>query len=46
MIKESITQAGVQAKMIEFRTQARDHGTLIGLDEGLYLKVSILYVYG
>ncbi|MBQ7164573.1 MAG: class I SAM-dependent rRNA methyltransferase [Clostridia bacterium] len=42
MIKESVAQSGVRAKMIEFRTQSRDHGTLIGLDEGLYLKVAVL----
>ena len=42
MIKESLMQAGVQAKMLEFRVQSRDHGTLIGLDEGLYLKVAVL----
>ncbi len=44
MIKESVAQSGVRAKMIEFRTQSRDHGTLVGLDEGLYLKVAVLYV--
>ena len=46
MIKESAAQAGVRAKMIEFRTQARDHGTLVGLDEGLYLKVAVLAIIG
>ncbi|MBP5308651.1 MAG: class I SAM-dependent rRNA methyltransferase [Clostridia bacterium] len=46
MIKESVTQSGVRAKMIEFRTQSRDHGTLIGLDEGLYLKVAVLAIIG
>ena len=42
MIKESVSQAGVQAKMIDFRVQSRDHGTLIGLDEGLYLKIAVI----
>ena len=46
MIKESAAQSGVRAKMIEFRTQARDHGTLVGLDEGLYLKVAVLAIIG
>lgn len=46
MLKESVSQAGVQAKMIEFRTQSRDHATLIGLDEGLYLKVAVLSICG
>ena len=45
MLKESISQAGVNAKMLELRIQSRDHSTLIGLDEGLYLKVAVLYVW-
>jgi len=44
MIKESVANAGLQAKMLEFRTQAVDHGTLVGLDEGLYLKVAVLAI--
>ena len=44
MIKESASQSGVRTKMLEFRTQSRDHGTLIGLDEGLYLKTAVLAV--
>lgn len=44
MIKESAAQSGVRTKMLEFRTQSRDHGTLIGLDEGLYLKTAVLAV--
>ncbi|MBQ9709612.1 MAG: class I SAM-dependent rRNA methyltransferase [Clostridia bacterium] len=42
MIKDSLFQAGFSAKMIEFRIQSRDHGTLVGLDEGLYLKTAVL----
>lgn len=45
MLKESVAQAGVNAKMLEFRIQSRDHSTLMGLDEGLYLKVAVLYVW-
>ena len=45
MLKESISQASVNAKMLELRIQSRDHSTLIGLDEGLYLKVAVLYVW-
>ncbi len=44
MIKEAAAQSGKTLKMLEFRVQSRDHGTLVGLDEGLYLKVAVLYV--
>lgn len=44
MIKESVAHSGIKAKMVEFRTQSRDHGTLVGLDEGIYLKVAILEI--
>lgn len=42
MIEEASFRSGVQVKLVEFRTQARDHAALVGLDEGLYLKVAIL----
>jgi 23S rRNA (cytosine1962-C5)-methyltransferase len=42
MVKESIQKAGVNAKLVEVRMQAKDHATLIGADESLYLKVFVL----
>jgi len=44
MLKESISITGVNAKLVELRTQAKDHAILIGLDEALYLKVAVLHV--
>ena len=42
MITESSTRAHVKTKLIELRTQARDHATLLSLDEALYLKVAVI----
>ena len=42
MITESSLRARVKTKLIELRTQAKDHATLLGLDEALYLKVAVL----
>lgn len=44
MIKDSIIESGVSCKLIELRTQSRDHGTLVTFDEGLYLKVAVLKI--
>ncbi len=44
MIQESVFESGVQAKLVELRTQGKDHATLIGTDESLYLKVAVLKV--
>jgi 23S rRNA (cytosine1962-C5)-methyltransferase len=44
MIQESVVESGIQAKLVEFRTQGKDHATLIGTDESLYLKVAVLRV--
>lgn len=44
MIKESCAIAGVNAKMVELRTQGKDHATLVGTDEALYLKVAVLHI--
>lgn len=44
MIKDSIANAKVNAQLVEFRIQGKDHATLIGLDEGLYLKVAVLRI--
>lgn len=44
MIKESVFESGVRAKLIELRTQGKDHASFIGYDEGLYLKVAVIKV--
>lgn len=44
MIKESVVAAGVNAQLVELRTQGKDHATLIGTDEALYLKVAVLHI--
>ncbi len=44
MIKESVLASGVKAKLVELRTQSKDHSSVIGHDEGLYLKVAVIYV--
>ena len=44
MINESVFESGVRAKLVEFRTQARDHATLIGTEQSLYLKVAVLKI--
>lgn len=44
MINESVFESGVKAKLVEFRTQGKDHATLIGTEQSLYLKSAVLYV--
>lgn len=44
MLKESCSQTGINAKLIEMRTQGKDHATLLASDETLYLKVAILNI--
>ncbi len=44
MIKESVAAANVNARLVELRTQGKDHATLIGTDEALYLKVAVLHI--
>ena len=46
MITEATTRAHVNAKLVELRTQGKDHATMLGLDEGLYLKVAVIKVVG
>ena len=46
MITEATTRAHVDAKLVELRTQGKDHATMLGLDEGLYLKVAVVKVVG
>ena len=45
MIDQSVFESGVKAKLVEFRTQGKDHATVIGLEQSLYLKVAVLWVY-
>lgn len=42
MIKESVAFSGVNAQLVELRTQGKDHASLIGSDEGLYLKLAVV----
>ncbi len=44
MIKESVAFSGVNAQLVELRTQGKDHASLIGSDEGLYLKLAVVRV--
>lgn len=44
MIKESVFESGVRAKLVELRTQGKDHAVCIGYDESLYLKVAVIEV--
>lgn len=44
MIKDSVNEAKVTARMVELRSQGRDHATLIGIDESMYLKVAVINV--
>lgn len=44
MVNESVFESGVKAKLVEFRTQGKDHATLIGTEQSLYLKVAILKI--
>ena len=44
MIKESVMESGVKAKLVEIRMQGKDHATVIGYDESLYLKVAVIHI--
>ena len=44
MINESVYESKVKAKLVELRTQGKDHASLIGTDQSLYLKVAFLHV--
>ena len=44
MVKESVSHANVDGQLIELRMQGKDHSSLIGSDEGLYLKVAVVRV--
>ena len=44
MINESVFESGIRAKLVDFRTQSKDHASLIGTEQSLYLKVAVLYI--
>lgn len=44
LIEESVNHSKVKAKLIEIKFQARDHASLINLNESLYLKVAVIKV--
>lgn len=46
MVEESVSLSGVRAKLVEIRTQGKDHAGIIGFDEGLYLKAAVLKILG
>ena len=43
MLTEASARTGIPVRMVEFRHQSRDHATLLGSDEGTYLKTVFLY---
>lgn len=44
MVNDSVFESGIKAKLVEFRTQGKDHATIIGTEQSLYLKVAILKI--
>lgn len=44
MVKESVLESGVKAKLVELRMQGKDHAVTIGYDESLYLKVAVVKI--
>ena len=44
MINESVFESGVKAKLVDFKMQAKDHATICGTEQSLYLKTAVLYV--
>lgn len=44
MVKESVAESGVKAKLVELRMQGKDHAVTIGYDESLYLKVAVIKI--
>ena len=43
MLTEASAYTGIPVRMVEFRHQSRDHATMLGSDEGTYLKTVFLY---
>ncbi|MBQ7408098.1 MAG: class I SAM-dependent rRNA methyltransferase [Clostridia bacterium] len=44
MLATAAKECGKQVKMVELRMQGKDHASLIGFEESIYLKVVVLYV--
>lgn len=44
MLAKSANESGKRVKLVELRTQGKDHASLIGFEESIYLKVAVLYV--
>ena len=44
MLAQSASESGKKVKLVELRTQGKDHASLIGFEESIYLKVAVLYV--
>ncbi len=44
MVAEAAYECGVTVKLVALREQARDHASIVGFEESLYLKTAILYV--
>ncbi|MBR1747442.1 MAG: class I SAM-dependent rRNA methyltransferase [Clostridia bacterium] len=43
MLTEASAYTGIPVRLLEFRHQSPDHATMLGSDEGTYLKVAVLY---
>lgn len=44
MLAKASNECGKRVKLVELRTQGKDHASLIGFEESVYLKVAVLYV--
>ena len=44
MLIESSSECGKRVKLVELRAQGKDHASLIGAENSIYLKVAVLYV--
>ena len=44
MLAQSAIESGKRVKLVELRAQGKDHASLIGFDESIYLKVAVLYI--
>ena len=44
MLAEAAHEAGITAKLVTLREQVKDHASIVGFEESLYLKTVVLYV--
>lgn len=44
MLTESAYECGKKVKLVELRAQGKDHASVIGAENSIYLKVAVLYV--